>query len=194
MKKFKTIALVLICLGVFLNCYTVNAQESKLDEVLKRGHIIIGVTSSAPPLGFIDEKTKELVGFEIDLGKLLAKSLFNDETKVEFVKQAFEARWPNVQSGKVDCGIMTTTIYPERLLRVAFTRRYMDSAVACMVREDSPIKHLQDLNNEKYTVVSPNNPASAERVQQYMPKAKAIAFGTFAEMLLALQSRCRLPD
>jgi polar amino acid transport system substrate-binding protein len=42
------------------------ASKSKLDEVRARGKVIVGVTSEAPPFGFIDEKG-ELVGFDIDV-------------------------------------------------------------------------------------------------------------------------------
>ena len=56
------------------------AGRSKLDEVRARGKVIVGVTSEAPPFGFIDEKG-ELVGFDIDVAKLIAKSIFGDETQ-----------------------------------------------------------------------------------------------------------------
>jgi ABC-type amino acid transport substrate-binding protein len=35
--------------------------RSRLDEVLARGKVIVGVTSEAPPFGFIDDKG-ELIG------------------------------------------------------------------------------------------------------------------------------------
>src|SRR5262245_56406287 len=72
------------------------ATKSKLDEVLARGKVIVGVTSEAPPFGFIDDKG-ELVGFDIDVARLVAKAIFNDETKIELFKQGFAARWHKVQ-------------------------------------------------------------------------------------------------
>ena len=74
------------------------AVKSKLDEVRARGKVIVGVTSEAPPFGFIDEKG-ELVGFDIDVAKLIAKGIFGDDTKIELMKQGFAARWPNTQNG-----------------------------------------------------------------------------------------------
>src|SRR6266581_6064076 len=62
--------------------------KSKLDEVLARGKIIVGVTSEAPPFGFIDDKG-QLVGFDIDIAKLIAKGIFGDDTKIELFKQGF---------------------------------------------------------------------------------------------------------
>ena len=87
-----------------------QAVKSKLDEVRARGKVIVGVTSEAPPFGFIDDKG-ELVGFDIDVAKLIAKGIFGDDTKIELFKQGFAARWPNTQNGTIDFGIMVTTVY-----------------------------------------------------------------------------------
>src|SRR5216684_1277798 len=121
------------------------AGKSKLDEVLARGKIIVGVTSEAPPFGFIDDKG-ELVGFDIDVAKLIAKATFGDETKIELFKQGFATRWPNAQNGTIDFGIMVTTVYADRALQVAFTRPYIDSGIVVVVKKDSPIKTIADLN------------------------------------------------
>ena len=93
-----------------------TGAKSKLDEVLARGKVIVGVTSEAPPFGYIDEKG-ELVGFDIDVAKLVAKGIFGDESKIELFKQGFAARWPNVQNGSIDFGIMVTTVYADRALQ-----------------------------------------------------------------------------
>src|SRR6476619_846500 len=77
------------------------AAKSKLDEVRARGKVIVGVTSEAPPFGFVDEKC-ELVGFDIDVAKMIAKGIFGDDTKIELMKQGFAARWPNTQNGTID--------------------------------------------------------------------------------------------
>jgi polar amino acid transport system substrate-binding protein len=191
MKKRATILLGFLCLFLILVIHSfalAKEYQTKLDEVLDRGYIIIGTTSAAPPFGFIDKKTQELVGFDIDIGKLLAKAIFKDETKVEFVKQSFEARWASVQSGKTDCGIQVTTIYPERALKVAFTRKYVDSGIGIIVKNDSPIKHLEDLNDENYKLANLNNPQMAERAKKFVPNAQVLTFASFSDQFMALQS------
>src|SRR5215467_4872742 len=125
--------------------------RSKLDEVRARGKLIVGVTSEAPPFGFIDDKG-ELVGFDIEVAKLIAKATFGDENKIELFKQGFAARWPNVQNGTIDFGIMVTTIYADRAQQVAFARPYIDSGIVVVVKKDSPIKSVADLNKPEYTV------------------------------------------
>ena len=32
------------------------AEESVLDKVMARGHVIVGVTSETPPFGFVDDE------------------------------------------------------------------------------------------------------------------------------------------
>jgi len=165
-------------------------EKSRLDEILARGKLIVGVTSEAPPFGFIDDKG-ELVGFDIDIAKLLAKTLFNGDDspkRIELVKQGFAARWPNVESGAVDLGIQVTTILPDRVLRVAFTRQYIDSGIVLIVRKDSPFKRLKDLDDAKYTAALLTNPQQAERAKKFFPKAKTQIFDSVAAQFTAVKS------
>lgn len=168
-----------------------QAQEkSRLDEILARGKLIVGVTSEAPPFGFIDDKG-ELVGFDIDIAKLLAKTIFNGDDSpkhLELVKQGFAARWPNVESGAVDIGIQVTTILPDRVLRVAFTRPYIDSGIVLIVRNNSPFKRLKDLDDAKYTTALLTNPQQAERAKKFFPKAKTQIFDSIAAQFTAVKS------
>jgi len=181
----------LLVVGGLLAAGAAQAQEkSRIDEIMARGKVIVGVTSEAPPFGFIDEKG-ELVGFDIDIAKLIAKYLFNrDESpnRIEFVKQGFAARWPNVESGAVDFGIQVTTILPDRILRVAFTRLYIDSGIVMVVKKNAPFKKLADLNDAKYTTALLTAPVQAERAKQHFPRAKSIIFDSVAAQFTAVKT------
>jgi len=58
-------AAILVALAVIVASPVSAQQESKLYEVLKRGKVIVGVTSEVPPFGSIDNG--KLVGFDIDI-------------------------------------------------------------------------------------------------------------------------------
>ena len=163
-----------------------QAVKSKLDEVRARGKVIVGVTSEAPPFGFIDEKG-ELVGFDIDVAKLIAKGIFGDDTKIELMKQGFAARWPNTQNGTIDFGIMVTTIYPDRVLQVAFTRPYIDSGIVLVVRKDSPVKTIADLNKAEHTVAHLTAPVQEERGKRLYPNAKFLTFDAISAQFNAVK-------
>jgi len=187
---FKTLLGSLALAGLLATGVAQAQEKSRLDEVLQRGKVIVGVTSEAPPFGFIDEKG-ELVGFDIDIAKLIAKYLFNkDESpnRIEFMKQGFAARWPNVESGAVDFGIQVTTILPDRVLRVAFTRPYIDSGIVMVVKKDSPFKQLKDLDDSKYTVALLTNPQQAERAKRFFPGAKTQIFDSVGSQFTAVKT------
>src|SRR3984893_15669445 len=68
-------------------------EKSRLDVVLERGKLIVVTLTTVPPFAFNDDKG-QLVGFDIDIARLLAQALFKDPTKVEFVSVTAEGRWP----------------------------------------------------------------------------------------------------
>ena len=165
-----------------------QAQErSRLDEVLQRGSLIVVTLGTVPPFAFKDDKG-ELVGFDIDVARLAANALFRDPNKIEFVIVTSDGRWPAIESGRADMGVGGTTVYPDRAIRVAFTRAFIDSGISIMVAKSSGIKSLEDLNQEKYTVANLNNPQMADRAQLFFPKAKIITFDTPSGEFLAVKS------
>jgi polar amino acid transport system substrate-binding protein len=176
-----------VALGLAFLAGAAVAQQSRLDEVIKRDKLIVGTFNTAPPLAFVDDKG-QLTGFEVELSRLVAKYLLGDPTKIEFVIFTAEGRWPAVLSGKVDYGIASTTVYPDRAARVAFTQPYMDSGISVLLRKDSNVNTLEDLNNEKFTLASLNNPQMQDRHKRYMPKMQNLVFDTPSAMFLAVKT------
>ena len=161
--------------------------ESRLYDVLKRGHLVAGVSSTAPPFGYRDDKG-EVAGFDIDMARILARTLFGDPGKVTFEVLAQDARWAAVQAGKVDVAMMATTIYPDRAQKVAFTRAYVDSGFAILVRKDSKLTTLEQVNDPKVKVASRTFPAQKARLARYFPKAQPLFFDSPADQFLAVKS------
>src|SRR5574341_1581349 len=165
-----------------------GAQEkSRLDMVLERGKLVVVTMSTVPPFAFNDDKG-QLVGFDIDVVRLLATALFKDPGKVEFVIVTAEGRWPAIESGRADMGVGGTTVYPDRALRVAFTRPFIDSGISVLVSKKSGIKSLADLNQDKFSVANLNNPQMADRAKRFFPKTKVLTFDTPSAQFLAVRS------
>lgn len=166
----------------------VSAQEnSKLDEVLARGKVIVGVSSEAPPFGFIDQNG-ELVGFDIDIAKLMARSIFGEDGHIEFLKQGFAARWANANSGKIDFGIQITTIHSQRPLKVAFTRSYVDSGIVLLSKKGSGIDRIADADKDSITVANLTVPAQEERAKRMFPNAKLVVFDNTSAQFTAVRT------
>ena len=66
MKKLNYLSVLLLSVILLATVPLAFAGESTLDTVLKRGKVIVGVTSESPPFGFISDQG-ELVGFDIDI-------------------------------------------------------------------------------------------------------------------------------
>ncbi|MBO9354352.1 transporter substrate-binding domain-containing protein [Bordetella petrii] len=163
------------------------AQANKLQDVLKRGYLIVGTTSTTPPFGFKDDKG-ELQGFDIDVSRLVAKALFGDPSKVKFELLSNEARWSALQNDQVDMVAQFATITPTRLTRVGFTPRYFDTGMTAVVRKDSKIKKLADINDPSVTIATLTVPEQIDLIKRVAPQAKIASFETVDQQSLALRS------
>ncbi len=163
------------------------ADDSLLDIVLKRDKIIVATYSTSPPLAYVDDDGK-LVGFEIDMAHEIAKDLLGDPNKVEFVVVQSDGRFPAALSGKVDFGLCSTTIFPDRAARIAFTRPYLDTGNSLIARKDAHIKSIQELNDPKYTYAILNVPPAIERAKQLLPNVKQLLLDSPSALFLAVKT------
>src|ERR1043165_5459882 len=124
--------------------YAQAASTSQLRTILERGKLIVGTGSTNAPWHFENDKG-ELVGMDITMGKILAKGLFDDETKVEFVDEAPDQRIPNITTGKVDIVIQFMTISSARAQLINFSRPYYVEGIALLTRPDAANKTFDAL-------------------------------------------------
>jgi polar amino acid transport system substrate-binding protein len=152
----------------------VQAADSKLDNVLKRGHLIVGTGSTNAPWHFQGADGK-LQGFDIDIGRIVAKGLFNDPSKVEFVVQSSDARIPNLLTDKVDMSCQFITVTASRAQQVAFTLPYYREGVGLLLPNNSKYKEIEDLQaaGDGVTVAVLQNVYAEELVHQALPKARS---------------------
>mgnify|MGYP003332953281 CR=1 FL=1 len=90
-----------------------TASASNAVEALKaRGTFVLGLDDSFPPLGYRDDNN-EIVGYDIDLAKEVAKRL-----GVEFKAQPidWDAKEMELETGKIDCIWNGFTITEERIV------------------------------------------------------------------------------
>jgi polar amino acid transport system substrate-binding protein len=163
------------------------AGESRLETVMRRGKVLVATFGTAPPLCYTDDRGQH-VGFEIDLARQVAKGLFDDESKIEFVTVDSSGRWPAVISGRADFGIASTTVYPDRAVRVAFAQPHMDSGISVLVRKDAGATTLEALNNARFALANLSNPQMLDRARRFLPNMRVVTFETPSAMFLAVKS------
>ncbi|SDT13257.1 amino acid ABC transporter substrate-binding protein, PAAT family [Pseudomonas asplenii] len=168
---------------------TAQAADGKLDSVLKRGHLIVGTGSTNAPWHFQGADGK-LQGFDIDIGGMIAKGLFNDPSKVEYVVQSSDARIPNLLTDKVDISCQFITVTASRAQQVAFTLPYYREGVGLLLPNNSKYKEIDDLKaaGDKVTVAVLQNVYAEELVHQALPQAKVDQYDSVDLMYQAVNS------
>src|SRR5436190_19625385 len=91
----------------------VSAGAQTVDEIIKRGKVIIGVNTTTPIFGLLG-KDGQPEGYDPDVARLVGKYL---GVPVEFVSVTGANRIPNLLSGKVDMLICLFGITPEPALQ-----------------------------------------------------------------------------
>jgi polar amino acid transport system substrate-binding protein len=169
--------------------YAQAKPDSLLRSVLDRGRLLVGTGSTNAPWHFEDDKG-QLTGMDITMARILAKGLFDDEKKVEFVKQDPAARIPNITTGKVDIVIQFMTISPARAQLVAFSRPYYVEGAALLTTPKSKhktYKQLQAAGKAAKASVLQNVDAD-KLVHKALPQAQVMQLDTQANVIQALDS------
>jgi len=165
------------------------APTSLLRTVLDRGKLIVGTGSTNPPWHFEDDKG-QLTGMDIAMARILAKGLFDDDKKVEYVRQEANARIPNITSGKVDVVIQFMTVSPARAQLVAFSRPYYVEGAALLTSPKSKYKTYADLKAAGKAVKASvlQNVDADILVHNALPEAQVMQLDSQANAMQAVTS------
>ncbi|QPT39189.1 Sulfate starvation-induced protein 7 [Oligella ureolytica] len=100
------------------------AQADRLEDIKKSGELRVASFDSNPPFGFVDEKSRQIRGLDVDYAQALADKL-GVELKVIPTNPA--NRVPLLTSNKVDLVLANFTITEERAKQVDFSIPYFAS-------------------------------------------------------------------
>ena len=189
MNNRRSRILVLLCATAATLGLGQTAQADKLADILARGKLIVGTGSTNPPWHFRDE-AGNLAGFDVDVAKIVAKGLFDDPEKVEFVNQASDARIPNVVTDKVDITCQFMTVTAARAQLVNFTIPYYREGVGLLMMKGGKYADHAAMKaaGDAVTVSVLQNVYAEEMVHQALPTAKVDQYDSVDLMYQALNS------
>ncbi|WP_136515793.1 ABC transporter substrate-binding protein [Geomonas edaphica] len=178
MKKLMTLfaAMVLTVLTA-----QVALAADTLAEVKKKGVLVAGVKDSLPPFGYIDEKSREIVGYDIDFVKYIAKKL---GVKVELKPVTSASRMPQLMEGNIDIIAATMTKNPERAKQIDFSYTYFLTGQKFITKKGQ-VKTLKDLQGKK--IGTAKGSTSEQNVSKAIPTATVLSFDDYPQAFLALQ-------
>ena len=143
----------------------------------------IGTDPGFAPFEFQDEKSKEYVGFDIDLIKALGAKMGYE---VQIQNMNFDGLIPALEAGNIDATVAGMTIKEERAKKVLFSKPYYQSGLIVAVKNDNnTIKSVKDLEGKRIAVQIGTTGADAAKK---IPNAVVREFNNAPEAFMELKA------
>ena len=140
MKNITKLISVLAALAIALICCGCGAKSM----TAKEGKLIMATNAEFPPYEY--KEGDKILGIDAEVAKLIADKL---GLELEIADVDFDSIIPGVQSGKYDMGMAGMTVTDERKEKVNFSDSYATGVQVVIVKEDSEIKSIDDLEGKK---------------------------------------------
>jgi polar amino acid transport system substrate-binding protein len=141
MKLHRLFAAACVSLTVALSALPQSAAAQSGDV------LNVATDATFPPMEFTENGAR--TGFDIDLMNALAKAMGK---RVQWTDIDFKGLIPGLIAHRFDIAISAIYITDERAKVVDFTQPYFAGGLVALVKANSPIKTLADLNGKKVTV------------------------------------------
>jgi len=143
-------------------------KESVIEQVQKRGALRVGMSTFVP--WAMKDKTGNLIGFEIDVAKRLAK---DTGVNVEFIPTKWSGIIPALITGKFDVIIGGMGIIPSRNLKVNFSIPYDHTGMSIVAHKTlaAGFSRLEDFNSSSVVIAARLGSTAVTAAKKYMPKA-----------------------
>ena len=153
LKKLAALALtVVLGASVLVGCGGTDKKaegstgEASVDTVVD-GKLVVATNAYFPPYEYYEGS--EIVGIDVEVAKAIGEKL---GLEVEVQDMEFDSIITSVSTGKADIGLAGITVTPDREKNVSFTDSYATGIQSVIVKEDSPIKTIDDLKGKKMGV------------------------------------------
>jgi polar amino acid transport system substrate-binding protein len=160
-----------------------NSQPGTLKNILKTGTLRVGVSLFTP--WAITQRDGQLVGFEIDVAKQLAKDL---GVKPEFHVLEWEKIMPALLKREIDIIAAGMVITPQRALKFNFSQPYDSSGIG-LVTNISLTKTFNgphDLNRPEVIITAVTGTISEDVAHRVFPNATIKTLSSSQEALQAV--------
>lgn len=159
-----------------------SAHADQLDDIRKKGELVVGVLGTDEPNSFIDPKTREIIGYEVDLAQAVATKL---GVKLKLKQLAVAARIPELQQGHVDILAASLTHNKEREAVIDFSLTTFVTGQKVLVKKDSGITALNQLSGKK--VVTVKGGTQEPNIRKAVGNVEVVTFETGPQAFQALQ-------
>jgi len=162
--------------------FVTAVHADQLDDIKKKGEIVFGVLGTDEPNSFVDPKTRDIVGYEVDIAKAIAQKI---GVKAVFKQLAVAARIPELQQGRVDVLAASLTHNKEREAQIDFSLTTFVTGQKVLVKTSSGIADIGQLAGKK--VLTVKGGTQEPNIRKAVPNVDVVTFETTQQAFLALQ-------
>lgn len=130
MKKIITTLLAFTLLVATFTSCGAKTYSTKLEDIQKKGELIIGLDDTFAPMGFRDS-AGTLVGFDIDLATELCATL---GVKAKFKPIDWNTKEMELSTGNIDCIWNGMSATPAREKEMSLSKKYLNNKIIIMVK------------------------------------------------------------
>src|SRR5689334_2753773 len=144
MFRITALPLALACLSVAAVAQPARADQ--WDDIMQRKELKCGTFADVPPFAAPDPKTREMVGFDVDMCRALAKHL---GVTASITPLSVEARVPEVQMGRVDVTVANLAYTTSRANQIDFSDPYYVAKEMLAIRASNAASSPADLKGKR---------------------------------------------
>lgn len=160
-------------------------KRSAMEEIYKRGRLIVGTDLGSNPLSFRDPLSGDVMGFDIDVAHWVSQAIFGDPNRIDYRMVSTDDRVEALTNGTVDMVVKSMSITCERLASVDFSIPYFAASQRILAYRHSGIESVADLDGKRVCVTLSST--SANRVKQEAPNAEFATTVSWADCLVMMQ-------
>ena len=158
------------------------ANAGTLDDISKSGELRACFDAGYMPFE-MKAKNGNFIGFDIDLGKLMAKQM---GVKYVPVNTAWDGIIPALLTGKCDIIMAGMTVNAKRNMRVNFADPYIvvGQSILLNPKHKDKVLSYKDLNSPEYTIAAKLGTSCEQAIKRMLSKASYNAFETQTDAAL----------
>ncbi len=149
---------------LFFSLAAATQAQTVLQRIEGGGKLVIAHRESSIPFSYVDADKKP-VGYAVDLCLRIAEAVRKKTgmktMAVSFLQVTPSNRITMIEQGKADLECGSTTNNAERRLKVGFTIPHFITGARLLVRADSKIERLEDLEGKKLVSTKGTTPLKA---------------------------------